>query len=234
MKNRLLKIPQLSSLNFEKDGVEIRNGLISRNDIDAIKKDINLESSKLKKYGVRNLEKRFRSISNLAKDVRVTSLAGILLKGQANLVRAIFFDKTPDKNWYVKWHQDKTVTLNKKMELDGWGPWSTKDNVQHVQPPVAVLNNMVTIRLHIDPADERNGCLKVIPGTHKRGILSQTDIDKMVESNRAVSCTVETTDAVVMRPHILHSSSKAEEPSHRRVVHLEYSSFELPDGASWA
>lgn len=224
----------LSSLNFENDGVEIRNGLISLNDIEAIKEDIDLESKKLKEYGIRNLEKRFPSISKLARDVEITSLARSLLKGRVNLVRAIFFDKTPDKNWYVTWHQDKTVTLNKKVELEGWGPWSIKDNVQHVQPPIAVLNKMVTIRLHIDQADERNGCLQVIPGTHKRGILNQFDIVETVANNSAVSCIVEATDAVVMRPHILHSSNKADEPDHRRVIHLEYSSFELPEGTSWA
>lgn len=224
----------MSSLEFEKDGVEIRKALLSWNHIESIKEDINLESDKFKKYGVRNLEKRFRSISKLARDVKVMSIARSFLNSRVSLVRAMFFDKTPDKNWYVTWHQDKTVTLNKKIELKGWGPWSIKDKVQHVQPPVSVLNNMVTIRLHIDSADEKNGCLKVFPGTHECGILKQMDIDEIVENSRAVSCIVEARDAVIMRPHILHSSSKSEEPSHRRVVHLEYSSFELPDGASWA
>lgn len=224
----------MSLLDFEKDGVEIRRALISSDIIESVKEDIDLENDKLKKYGVRNLEKKFQSISKLVEDETILSIARKLLNNQVSLVRAIFFDKTPDKNWFVTWHQDKTVTLNKKIALDGWGPWSIKDEVHHVQPPISVLNSMVTFRLHIDPSDEKNGCLKVIPGTHHYGILKQKEIDELVKNTSAVPCIVEAADAVIMRPHTLHSSCKADKPSHRRVVHLEYSSYELPDGASWA
>ncbi len=224
----------MSVLDFEKDGVEIRRALISPDAINSVKVDIDLENDKLKKYGIRNLEKKFQSIAKLAKDEAILSIARNLLNNQVSLVRAIFFDKTPDKNWLVTWHQDKTVTLNKKIELEDWGPWSIKDEVHHVQPPVSVLDSMVTFRLHIDPSDEKNGCLKVIPGTHKHGILKQEEIDELVQNASVVPCIVDAADAVIMRPHILHSSSKANEPCHRRVVHLEYSSYVLPDGASWA
>lgn len=224
----------MSALSFEKDGVEIRKALLPGEIIESVKSDIDLESAKLQKYGVRNLEKRFSSISRLAGDDELLSMARSLLNGSVSLVRALFFDKTPDKNWFVTWHQDKTVTLNKQTDTAGWGPWSIEDGVHHVQAPVSVLNKMVTFRLHIDPADEENGCLKVIPGSHKYGILKQTEIDELVSSSIAVPCVVEAGDAVIMRPHILHKSSKAKQPNHRRVVHLEFSSFELPDGAAWA
>ena len=74
----------------------------------------------------------------------------------------------------------------------------------------------------------------MIPGTHRYGILKQTEIDELVERKAMVPCIVDAGDAVIMRPHILHSSSKATQPSHRRVVHIEYSSYELPIGTSWA
>ena len=220
--------------NFENDGIEIRKKLLPASDIELIKSDIDLESIKLKLYGVRNLEKRFDSISMLVRNEKLLSIAKQLLGARVKLVRALFFDKTPEKNWYVSWHQDKTVTLNEQTELEGWGPWSIKDGVCHVQPPIAVLNKMVTFRLHLDPSDEENGCLKVIPGTHKYGILGQAEIDEIVGSKMVVPCVVEAGDAVIMRPHILHSSGKAKQPSHRRVVHIEYSSYALPDGISWA
>jgi len=223
---------QLSSLRFREDGVELRKAFISQDIIELVKQDINLEDETLKQYGVRNLEKRFKSIALLANDETILVLAQELLHGQVSLVRAIYFDKTPDKNWFVSWHQDKTVTLNKKIDLEGWGPWSIKDEVHHVQVPESVLNNMVTFRLHIDACDENNGCLKVVPGSQKLGLLNQSAIDEL--KHNAVSCVVDASDAVIMRPHILHSSSKANDPSHRRVVHLEYSSFELPKGVSWA
>lgn len=221
-------------LDFVNDGIEIRKALLTARDIALIKSDIDLDSVKLKKYGVRNLEKRFSSISMLVQNDILLSIAKELLGSHVNLVRALFFDKTPEKNWFVTWHQDKTVTLNKQMNLEGWGPWSVKDGVCHVQPPVAVLDTMLTFRLHLDPADEENGCLKVIPETHRYGILGQSRIDEIVSSENAVACVVEAGDAVIMRPHILHSSSKAKQPGHRRVVHIEYSSYVLPDGTSWA
>jgi ectoine hydroxylase-related dioxygenase (phytanoyl-CoA dioxygenase family) len=102
------------------------------------------------------------------------------------------------------------------------------------QDGVEIGKALLSRGLHIDPADEENGCLKVIPGSHERGLLKQAEIEATVKSNIAVPCVVEAGDVVIMRPHILHSSSKAKRPNHRRVVHLEYASYELPDGISWA
>lgn len=220
-------------LDIITDGVEIKKGFLSEESIAFIKADISLSSDRFKKYGIRNLEKKFDSIKKLAFDEKVLFVARSILKGKVKLVRALFFDKTPDKNWYVTWHQDKTVTLNKKVDLKGWHTWSLKDGVYHVQPPVSVLDNMLTLRLHIDSSDQENGCLKVIPGTHKHGILNQGEIDNIVGNSTAISCEVEASDVVIMRPHVLHSSSKASKPHHRRVVHLEYSSYELPEGVTW-
>lgn len=106
--------------------------------------------------------------------------------------------------------------------------------MHHAQPPVSVLNTMVTFRLHLGAADEDNGCLKVIPGSHKHGILDDIAIAEIVRRANAVPCVVAAGDAVVLRPHVLHSSSKAERPSHRRVIHIEYSDYVLPNGARWA
>jgi ectoine hydroxylase-related dioxygenase (phytanoyl-CoA dioxygenase family) len=93
---------------------------------------------------------------------------------------------------------------------------------------------MVTFRLHLDDADENNGCLKVIPGSHNMGILSQTELTNVVNSQEPFLCKVKEGDLVLMRPHILHSSSKSSNPGHRRVVHVEYSNFKLPGNLKWA
>jgi len=220
--------------NFNKDGVEIRDGVLSRRDIGFIASEISLDSDILRRGGIRNLEKKFASIAKLARDRSILQLAQSCLKGTPRLVRALFFDKTPDNNWFVAWHQDKTVTLNRKAALKGWGPWSLKDGVCHVQPPRSVLDRMVAIRVHVDPADAGSGCLKVIPGTHHLGILKKAEIDRIVEQASAVDCVVKAGGAVIMRPHVLHSSSKSVRQSHRRVVHLEYSDFQLPEFLCWA
>ncbi len=225
---------RFSSLRFVSDGIEIRRGLLSDETVRCVRSEINLDSEKLQRSGIRNLEKKFDSIAQLAASPAVLLIVRALLGAAPRLVRALFFDKTPERNWFVAWHQDKTVTLNRKVDLEGWGPWSLKDGVCHVQPPCDVLNQMITIRLHIDPADESSGCLKVIPGPHRLGILGQEAIGPAVENAHAVACVAATGDAVIMRPHILHSSGKSQGRTHRRVVHLEYSSFRLPAGVDWA
>ena len=225
---------QTSTLDFQNDGWELARELLSGEEIEDINADIDLENENLRKYGIRNLEKRFKSIGRLTKDSRLLNLADQFLGQKARFVRALFFDKTPEKNWLVTWHQDRTVTLNKQFDAVDWGPWSVKDSVCHVQPPLEVLESMLTIRLHLDSADNNNGCLEVIPGSHKLGLLDHSAIIECVKSGPATHCVVSAGDAVLMRPLLLHRSRKAQRPSHRRVVHLDFSSFELPNGISWA
>lgn len=93
-----------------------------------------------------------------------------------------------------------------------------------MQPPLEVLNQMLTLRIHIDPADDQNGCLQVMPSSHKLGVLKHSEINEHVDKNRVVNCIAKKGDTLIMRPLLLHSSSKALNPSHRRTLHLEYSS----------
>jgi ectoine hydroxylase-related dioxygenase (phytanoyl-CoA dioxygenase family) len=220
--------------NFAEHGVEIRRGMLTEKEIDCLVSEVSLDSEVIRSGGIRNLEKKFASIAGLTRKSEILNVVQDPLEARCQLVRAIFFDKTPEKNWFVSWHQDRTVTLNRKADLPGWGPWTVNDGVCHVQPACAVLDHMVTIRLHLDPADESNGCLWVIPSSHRYGILRQAEIEKSVGENAAVPCTVRAGDAVLMRPHILHSSKKSIGPNHRRVVHLEFSDYQLPDGIHWA
>ena len=184
--------------------------------------------------GIRNAEKKFTGIHELAHSARFLSLADQYLNGPVKLVRAIVFNKTVDNNWLVTWHQDKTVCVSAKFDAPDWGPWSKKDDTLHVQVPLGVLDNMVTLRIHLDPADSNSGCLKVIPNSHRAGLLSQKDIEQFVQQQSDVVCEAEVGDVLVMRPHLLHASSKAQNPSQRRVLHLEYSGYSLPDHVSWA
>jgi ectoine hydroxylase-related dioxygenase (phytanoyl-CoA dioxygenase family) len=81
-------------------------------------------------------------------------------------VRAIFFDKSSGSNWLVPWHQDLTIAVASKCEAPGFGPWSVKDGIPHVQPPDELLKQMIALRLHLDDCDASNGALRVIPGSH--------------------------------------------------------------------
>ncbi len=221
-----------SALN--QDGLEIRKAILSQDQIDWIKSDIDLDSVKLRRHGVRNLEQRFDSLASVAGSGALLSIVESLLSEPVRLVRALFFHKTLTRNWSVAWHQDRLVTLNPRMDRDGWGSWSTDDGVHHVQPPVHVLDKMIIVRLRIDPADERNGCLRVIPGSHGYGVLQRSEIERIINRSAALACVADEGDALLMRPLLLHASDKTVRRVHRRVVHLEYSSYKLPNGVRWA
>jgi ectoine hydroxylase-related dioxygenase (phytanoyl-CoA dioxygenase family) len=224
----------MQNFDLQRHGVEIRKNLVTHELILAVIAEVDAADISMPKHGIRNAEKKFASVLRLIRCKLLLQEARRILGKEPQVVRVIFFDKTPDKNWLVAWHQDRTVALNGKFDLDGWGPWTLKEGTQHVQPPLNVMNEMITFRLHLDPAGMDNGCLKVIPGSHKYGILKQKEIDEVLNKAEPMLCVVEAGDAVIMRPLILHSSSKASAPGHRRVIHVEFSGYELPDNINWA
>lgn len=155
-----------------------------------------------------------------------------VLRGSPFPVRGILFDKTADANWVVPWHQDLSIAVAERIETVGFGPWSVKAGVTHVQPPVGILQQMVTVRLHLDDCGADNGPLRVIPGSH-RSILTPEEFSARVASSLAVSCHASAGDLLLMAPLILHSSSPATSPRNRRVIHLEYASIPLPGALRW-
>lgn len=156
-----------------------------------------------------------------------------LPRGYARPVRGIFFDKSSEANWLVAWHQDLTLAVKARHEVAGFGPWSVKDGVPHVQPPSELLEQMLTVRLHLDDADESNGALRVLPGSHATGRLSSEEIQAWRERQAEHLCTARAGDALLMRPLLLHASGKSVSPARRRVLHLEYAGFDLPTGLEW-
>lgn len=156
-----------------------------------------------------------------------------LPQGSVRPVRGIFFDKSPETNWLVPWHQDLTIVVRERKEVPGFGPWSVKDGQVHVQPPVECLRQMLTLRLHLDAADEANGALRVIPGSHASGRLSAAGICEWREMQPEEVCSVKAGGALLMRPLLLHASGRSHSPRHRRVLHLEYAAFDLPAGLQW-
>ncbi len=223
----------VQSMNKLMHGFELVEQFISPEIVQTLIDEITTSNELKSPHGIRNAEKKFDCIAKLANSEKIIAQARSILGAEPQLVRAIFFDKNPEKNWLVSWHQDKTVSVNKKHYIDGWGPWSIKDNTHHVQPNESVLNDMVTFRIHLDDSNADNGCLKVIANSHLHGVLKQADIDALVEESEFIECEANAGDMLIMRPLILHASSKAINPSHRRVIHLEFSGYQQPDGLSW-
>ncbi len=161
-------------------------------------------------------------------------LAESALPAPAIPVRAILFDKTPDANWKVPWHQDLAIAVEERHEAEGFGPWSVKDGVPHVHAPVWLLERMVTLRLHIDDCPGENGALRVLAGSHRQGKLSAEQIADWRSRVPETVCEVPAGGVLMMRPLLLHASSAAERPGHRRVLHVEYACDALPQGLRWA
>ena len=161
------------------------------------------------------------------------SLVSPHLSAPASPVRAIFFDKSPTSNWLVPWHQDVTIAVSHQAEISGYGPWSLKDGIPHVQPPDAFLSQMITVRIHLDDCDASNGALRVIPGSHKQGRLAPHQIATAKSLSQEVVCEASAGDALLMRPLLLHASSKSVSHRRRRILHVEYCSADLPPGLAW-
>lgn len=221
-------------MNFDDVGFEIIENLVAPDMVQTLITELTQLKLEPLSGGIRRIEQRVPLVASLAKSSDILSVARQHLSGQPELVRAIYFDKSPDNNWFVIWHQDRTVAVSSRFEAKGWGAWSVKADVWHVQPPIAVLQEMVTIRIHLDDATVSNGCLKIIPSSHTLGILTAESVQNTVHQEQAVYCEVPAGGAVIMRPHIVHSSEKSVVPLPRRILHFEYSSYKLPEGITWS
>lgn len=221
---------------LEEEGFAIVDGVLSADMIesliDRIEIHINSQTDPAN-YAMRNLLQTIPAVQRIAESLTVRTLVESVLGQGAIVVRSLFFDKTPEANWKVAWHQDLTIAVREKVEVPGFVAWSMKDGVVHVQPPTAVLERMLTVRLHLDDCDSTNGPLQVIPGSHKTGRLNAQEISALRTRNQASLCAVPRGGALLMRPLLLHASSPAAAPKHRRVVHLEFAVEPLPGRLRW-
>jgi ectoine hydroxylase-related dioxygenase (phytanoyl-CoA dioxygenase family) len=182
--------------------------------------------------GARHLLDR-PSVQALARSYPVRLVAEAALGPNCFAVRGILFDKTPAANWKVAWHQDLTIAVQERRDVTGFGPWSEKDGVPHVQPPVSLLERMVAVRVHLDDCGPGNGPVRVIPRSHRVGRLLPDAVDAWKAGHDAVGCVVPRGGILAFRTLTLHASSAATVPAHRRVVHLEFAADPLPGGLTW-
>lgn len=224
---------------IECDGYAVQEDVLSEAEIDQLIDAIERREDGigLQRHGrifaVRNLldVPEFRK---LAESEPVSELARTVLGCDAAFpVRGILFDKIPEANWKVPWHQDVTIAVQEREEIEGFGPWSTKAGTLHVQPPAAVLERMISIRLHLDACDESNGALYVVPGSHRSGRIAEAEIPSILGQSPSHVCTVDRGGALLMRPLLLHASSASQAPTHRRVIHLDFACEGLPFPLKW-
>jgi ectoine hydroxylase-related dioxygenase (phytanoyl-CoA dioxygenase family) len=169
-------------------------------------------------------------IQSLAADPRLLEIAADTLGEGARPFGATLFDKSPRANWLVVWHQDTALPLQARRDLPGWGPWSVKRGVVYAHAPAAALNRVVALRVHLDDSTTANGPLRVLPGSHALGVLQDDEIARLAASVQPVECLASRGSIVMMRPLVVHSSSKAAVPAPRRVIHIEYTDTREHEG----
>jgi ectoine hydroxylase-related dioxygenase (phytanoyl-CoA dioxygenase family) len=128
------------------------------------------------------------AVAAVASDRRLLEIAAEILGAAPCPYRATLFDKSPDSNWLVVWHQDTALPLEKRDDRPGWGPWSAKDGIKYAHAPAQALGKVVAFRLHLDDSTAENGPLRVLPGTHTRGVLSDDAIHDLASTMAPVDC----------------------------------------------
>ena len=244
IKERIKGASRKYDFEFEREQIELfeRRGTTVVDEVYTVK-EIKKMSSILHKYqigkskpidGVYAIRNLFNELQELSDIVVNQNLKTILHSfGHGHFVsKAIYFDKPAHSNWYVTWHQDTTINVAKRVESDGFYGWTKKDNLFGVCPPEEILKDTVTVRIHLDDTDDQNGALKVLPGSHKKR-LADEEISLITESSVSTVCEVRSGGVHIMKPLLLHSSSKTSNNKNRRVIHLEFNSIDLPNGLEW-
>ena len=149
-------------------------------------------------------------------------------------VRAIAFNKTPDANWGLGWHQDRTIAVARREEAPGFDVWSSKDGLTHVEPPFALLESMVTLRVHLDAVDESNAPLLVARGSHRLGKVAESAIARVVDASEILASHAEAGDGWLYATPVIHASARSTSDRSRRVIHLDFSREALPKPLEWA
>lgn len=186
-----------------------------------------------KRGGVRGLLAKSRPVLELACHGPAHAVAKEVLGFRARPVKATLFDKTEASNWPVPFHQDLTIAVEKRIKVEGFGPWSVKEGVVHVQAPVNVLQSIVAVRLHLDDADADNGALRLVPRSHRLGRLSASEISEVRSRLGEEICPIKAGGALLLSPLLLHASSRSTVPGRRRVIHIDYTAIDLPGGLRW-
>lgn len=161
------------------------------------------------------------------------SLAAARLGAGARAVRAILFDKTPDTNWTLGWHQDRTIVVRERVDIAGFGPWTVKAGMIHVEPPAALMAGMLTMRVHLDDVPENNAPLLIAPGSHRLGRIAERDIETTIASCGVATCLARGGDVWLYATPIVHASSAADSGGHRRVLQIDFAAAGLPTGLAW-
>ena len=163
-------------------------------------------------------------VRDLAGDRRLLAVAAVFLGTTPIPFRATLFEKSWRSNWLVAWHQDTALPIRRRVDDAEWGPWSTKAGVLHAHAPAWALEQVVALRVSLDDSTLSNGPLRVLPDTHRQGVLTVEEIGQLGRETNPVDCVAASGGVVALRPLTVHASSKSTDDRPRRVLHIEYAS----------
>jgi ectoine hydroxylase-related dioxygenase (phytanoyl-CoA dioxygenase family) len=201
-------------------------GALTPEDVDGLLEELSQTTLARSRAGLRHAM-RLASVAALARDARLLGIAREILGSGAFPFRATLFDKSPRSNWLVVWHQDTALPLRERRDVPGWGPWSVKDGVNYAHAPASALSQVLALRIHLDDSTADNGPLRVLPGTHTLGVLTDEATHELATQVSAVDCLIPQGGVLAMRPLIVHASSKSQGGNPRRVLHIEYAASPL-------
>ena len=225
-------------IELEENGYSVLTDLYSDNEISGILacienavQDRNSFMKTKDLFAIRQLIKNVPELSNLLFNKKLTELIFDLSESEYFLTKAIYFDKPSESNWFVAYHQDLSISVDKKADLENYENWTFKKGQYGVQPPIEILQDTITIRIHLDKTNKNNGALKVIPKSHLNGIIRADSKDWNLENE--FICEVEKGGAMLMKPLTLHASNRTTNGKKRRVIHLEFNKNKLTEPLNW-
>jgi ectoine hydroxylase-related dioxygenase (phytanoyl-CoA dioxygenase family) len=211
---------------IEENGFAILPGLFSQEYLDRLLQEIDESAPRRSRAGLRHAMK-LAPVAELAHHPRMIDLARGVLGPDVFPFRATLFDKSPAANWLVVWHQDTALPLRSRLEVTGWGPWSVKEGIHYAHAPITTLSQVVALRVSLDDSTIENGPLRVLPRTHTLGVLSDDSVHEIAAHAAPVDCVVPKGGVLVMRPLLIHASSKSHLEKARRVLHIEYAASDF-------
>jgi ectoine hydroxylase-related dioxygenase (phytanoyl-CoA dioxygenase family) len=225
---------KMSKNGISEKGYSIYPHVFSPEDISEFFVSLNSAHILRSRAGIRHAL-RHPCVAELANRKQLLDIARTILGETTSPFRATLFDKSQASNWLVVWHQDTALPLQERREVAGWGPWSVKDAVTYAHAPAATLSKVVALRVHLDDSTAQNGPLRVLPGTHTQGVLSDDAIHQLASKISPVECIIPAGGILAMRPLLVHSSSKSIATIPRRVLHIEFiASRSVGDGLELA
>lgn len=182
-------------------------------------------------FAIRQFFREVPHSFSLVFDGRLEHLISHLFGVGYFVVKSIYFDKPENSNWCVPYHQDLTIAVLNKVQSGDYLNWTKKQEHYAVQPPLHILGDNFTIRIHLDDTNADNGALRVVQGSHRKEIYRPENIDW--DKELEITCSVNRGGIMIMKPLLLHASKRTT-GNQRRVIHVEFSRTLLPDDLNWA